>query len=70
MRILLIGATGRLGAAVHEALRPRHDVLTASRSRAQFTVDIRDPASVAAMSQEVGRVDAVAWAAGSVPTSR
>jgi NADP-dependent 3-hydroxy acid dehydrogenase YdfG len=52
---------------VHEALKPRHDVLTASRSRGRFTVDIRDPPSIAAIYQEVGRVDAVARAAGSVP---
>lgn len=67
MRILLIGATGRLGAAVHDTLKPHHDVVTASRSRGQITVDIRDPASVEAMYREVGRVDAVACAFGWVP---
>jgi hypothetical protein len=32
MRVLLIGATGRLGAAVYDALRDRHEVVTASRN--------------------------------------
>jgi NAD(P)-dependent dehydrogenase (short-subunit alcohol dehydrogenase family) len=67
MRILLIGASGRLGAAVYDALGPRHDVVTASRSRGDVTVDIRVPASIRAMYQEVGRVDGVACAAGRVP---
>jgi uncharacterized protein YbjT (DUF2867 family) len=37
MRVLLIGATGRLGAAVHDALRDRHEVVTASRSGGDVT---------------------------------
>ena len=67
MRILLIGSSGRLGAAVHETLKASHDVVTASRSRGELTVDIRDPASIRAMYENVGPVDAVACAAGSVP---
>ena len=67
MRILLIGASGRLGAAVHETLKSRHDVVTASPSRGEVTVDIRDPASIRAMYENVGPVEAVACAAGSVP---
>jgi NAD(P)-dependent dehydrogenase (short-subunit alcohol dehydrogenase family) len=67
VRILLIGASGRLGAAVHKTLKSSHDVVTASRSRGEVTVDIRDPASIRAMYEKVGRVDAVACAAGSVP---
>jgi NAD(P)-dependent dehydrogenase (short-subunit alcohol dehydrogenase family) len=67
VRILLIGASGRLGAAVHETLKSSHDVVTASRSRGEVTVDIRDPASIRAMYEKVGPVDAVACAAGSVP---
>jgi len=67
VRILLIGASGRLGAAVHETLKSRHDVVTASPLRGEVTVDIRDPASIRAMYENVGPVDAVACAAGSVP---
>lgn len=67
MRVLLIGPTGRLGAAVRAALAERHEVVTASRSVGDVNVDIRDATTIAAMYEQVGRLDAVACAAGSVP---
>ncbi|MFK0196645.1 short chain dehydrogenase [Streptomyces lavendulae] len=68
MKVLLIGAGGTLGRAVHMALRERgHEVVTASRKDADVHVDITDPESVRAMYEAVGPVDAVACAAGSVP---
>ncbi|GAA3433871.1 short chain dehydrogenase [Kutzneria kofuensis] len=67
MRILLIGASGLLGRAVHDVLGVRHEVITASRSNGDLAIDITDPASIAAVYDEVGQVDAVACAAGSVP---
>ena len=67
MRILLIGASGLLGRAVHDVLSVRHEIVTASRGSADLTVDITDPASIAALYDAVGQVDAVACAAGSVP---
>ncbi|MEU2828225.1 short chain dehydrogenase [Streptomyces lavendulae] len=68
MKVLLIGAGGTLGRAVHAALRERgHEVVTASRKDADVHVDITDPESVRAMYEAVGPVDAVACAAGSVP---
>lgn len=68
MKILVVGATGTLGTAVTTLLSARHDVVTASRSgKTDVAVDITDPASVAAMYEQVGRVDAVACAAGGVP---
>ncbi|MFB0630020.1 short chain dehydrogenase [Streptomyces sp. AB3(2024)] len=68
MKVVLIGAGGTLGRAVHTALRERgHEVVTASREGADVRVDITDPDSVRAMYEAVGSVDAVACAAGSVP---
>ncbi|MEV6948719.1 short chain dehydrogenase [Streptomyces sp. NPDC051172] len=68
MKVVLIGASGTLGQAVRVALRHRgHEVITASRSNADISVDITDPASIAALYKKVGRVDAVASAAGTVP---
>lgn len=68
LKVLLIGAGGTLGRAVHTALRERgHEVVTASREGADVRVDITDPESVRAMYEAVGPVDAVACAAGSVP---
>lgn len=70
MRILLIGPNGRLGTAVRAALTARHELVTASRNGGDLSVDIREPRSIAAMYERVGRVDAVACAAGGAPSSR
>jgi NAD(P)-dependent dehydrogenase (short-subunit alcohol dehydrogenase family) len=64
MRILIIGATGTIGAAVAAALRPRHELVLASVQRAPERVDIADPASIRALFARIGRVDAVVSAAG------
>lgn len=67
MRILVIGATGRIGSVVTSDFESRgHEVLRASRS-SQWSVDITDPASVRDLFDRVGEVDAVVAAAGSVP---
>ena len=64
MRVLVIGATGTIGKAVAEVLASRgHEVLRASRS-GDIPVDIADPASIRAMYQKVGWIDAVVSCAG------
>jgi len=71
MKILLVGATGTLGASVYAVLRERgHTVVTASRSGSQLAVDIANPHAISAMYAQAGRLDAVACAAGSVPWKR
>ena len=68
MKILLIGATGTLGAALHKALDTRgHQVLTVGRGGGDLRYDITDPAQVAEVYDRAGRMDAVVSAAGSVP---
>lgn len=64
MRILLIGATGTIGQAIAAALKPRHDVLLASHSKSDLTVDLSSPASIQALYTKVGTVDAIISAAG------
>lgn len=64
MKILLIGATGTIGAAVAEALAARHEVLRASHSKSELTVDLADVGSIKALLAKVGRVDAIVSAAG------
>ncbi len=66
MKVLLVGASGVLGSAVDEALRSRHEVIGVSR-RGTPSVDITDPESIRALYAAVGRVGAVACAAGGVP---
>jgi NAD(P)-dependent dehydrogenase (short-subunit alcohol dehydrogenase family) len=64
MRILLVGATGTIGRAVAALLRPRHDVIEASRHKARYHVDIADEDSIRSLYEDVGHVDAVVSAAG------
>ncbi|HXH33797.1 MAG TPA: short chain dehydrogenase [Plantibacter sp.] len=66
MRILLIGASGHIGQAAHAALGERHEVVAVSRSTSP-SVDTTDEASVEALFADVGEVDAVIVAVGSVP---
>ena len=64
-RVLLVGASGTLGRAVQTELAARHEVIAASR-RGRLKVDITDSASIRRLFVGVGRVDAIACAAGSV----
>lgn len=64
MKALVIGASGVVGSAAAEALRNiGWEVLAASRS-GDLRVDTRDEASIRALFEQVGEVDAVACAAG------
>ncbi len=64
MKILVIGATGTIGAAVAQALEARHEVLRASHARSAFMIDLADSESIRRLYAKVGRVDAVVSAAG------
>ena len=71
MRILLVGATGRLGTAVGEALTGRgHQVVTVGRTAGDIRADLTDPEETARVFAEAGDLDAVASAAGDVPYKR
>jgi NAD(P)-dependent dehydrogenase (short-subunit alcohol dehydrogenase family) len=67
MKILIVGAAGTLGQAVAAELGGRHDIVRAGRAHGDVRVDLRDAASVAAMFDAVGEVDAVVCTAGKVP---
>ncbi len=68
MNILLVGAAGTIGSAVHRILRERgHHVITAGRTGGDIQVDLADAKSIADMYATIGRVDAVASAAGVTP---
>jgi NAD(P)-dependent dehydrogenase (short-subunit alcohol dehydrogenase family) len=64
MKILVIGATGTIGAAVTRALDGRHEVIPAGFSRSALQVDLADPESIKRLYAAVGPVDAVVSAAG------
>ncbi|GAB7129348.1 short chain dehydrogenase [Silvimonas sp. JCM 19000] len=63
MKILIIGATGTVGKAVSAALAS-HELIRAGRSSGDHQVDITDDASVTALFERVGRVDAIVSATG------
>ncbi|GIO30686.1 MULTISPECIES: short chain dehydrogenase [Paenibacillus] len=64
MKIIVVGAHGTLGKAICDELSPRHDIVSAGRSKGDVTVDIMSPESIKAMYEKVGSVDAVVCAAG------
>lgn len=65
MRILLIGAGGTLGSAVHKALAERgHEVIGVGRTSGDLVADVTDPQAVARLYAQAGPLDAVAVAAG------
>ncbi|NRF67395.1 short chain dehydrogenase [Aquincola sp. S2] len=66
MKILLIGASGTIGQAVARNLGARHQVITAGRSSGDHRVDLTQDASVAALLETVGRVDAIISTAGNL----
>ncbi|WEK61626.1 MAG: short chain dehydrogenase [Candidatus Microbacterium colombiense] len=67
MKTLVIGATGSIGAVVARTFDERgHEVVRASRG-GDVSVDVTDPASIAALFAQVTDVDAVVVAVGSVP---
>ena len=67
MKILIVGAGGTLGQAVAAELGARHEIVRAGRTHGDVRVDLRDAASVDAMFDKVGDLDAVVCAAGKVP---
>lgn len=64
MRILVVGATGTIGSAVVQALGPRHEVIAASYSSSELTVDMADRESINRLYARVGKVNAVVCTAG------
>lgn len=64
MRILLLGASGTIGSAVATAFNGGHTIIRAGRSGADVQVEMADPASIRAMYQQIGSVDAVVSCAG------
>lgn len=61
-----MGAAGTIGQAVAAELSPRHEVISAGRSSGDHRVDMSDLQSVRELYAAVGKIDAVACAAGNV----
>ena len=66
MKIFLVGAEGKLGRAVANELGSRHDIVSAGRNSGDLRLDLRDKASIQSALKKLGRVDAIASAAGNL----
>ncbi len=64
MKILLVGASGTLGQAVAATLGAHHQIVRAGRHGGDVQVDLTDDASVHALFEQVGTVDAVVATTG------
>jgi NAD(P)-dependent dehydrogenase (short-subunit alcohol dehydrogenase family) len=66
MKILLIGASGTIGRAVHALLAPRHDIVTVGRSSGDLRADFTQPETLQKMFEAAGQVDAIVSTAGNL----
>ena len=64
MRVLIIGASGALGQAAVNALKGRHEIITAGRSSGDVKVDLLDRQSIVRMYKDAGKLDAVVACTG------
>jgi NAD(P)-dependent dehydrogenase (short-subunit alcohol dehydrogenase family) len=64
MKIIVIGATGTIGKEIVRALEPAHEIIPVSRTSGT-TADIRDAATIRALFEKTGKVDAIVCASGS-----
>lgn len=64
MRVLIIGASGTLGQAAVEALKGRHEIITAGRSSGDVKVDLTNRASIEQMYKQAGKLNAVVACTG------
>lgn len=66
MKIVIIGAEGTMGKAVVAELAPRHEIIKVGRRSGDYHCDIKDPNSIRALFDSIGRFDALICAAGHV----
>lgn len=64
MRILIVGGSGTIGKKVVEALKAKHEVITAGRNSGDVNVDISDEYSIQRMFEELKQIDACVCTAG------
>lgn len=66
MRVVVVGASGTIGRAVVAELGSRHEIVRIGRSSGDVQLDARDPASVRAGFEKIGRFDALVATMGEV----
>ncbi len=66
MRVIVVGGQGTIGSAVVKELAPRHEILTAGRSGADFICDITSEDSIHNLFKQAGTFDALVSTVGTV----
>ena len=66
MKVIVVGGTGTIGKAVVQELSPRHEVITAGKSRGDVQVDITSTESIKNLFEQVGDFDALVSTTGNV----
>lgn len=64
MKIVVVGGTGLVGQEIVKQLQAAHEVIAVSRNSADLQVDIEDKASIQALFDKIGPLDAIISAAG------
>ncbi len=64
MRIILVGATGNIGASVKSELSTRHEIISVGSKSGDIQMDMSDSASIRSMFEKVGNFDALICTAG------
>jgi NAD(P)-dependent dehydrogenase (short-subunit alcohol dehydrogenase family) len=64
MKIIIVGAHGAVGNTAVEVLSERHEIITVGKTSGDVQVDLEDAASIRAMYEHIGKIDAVVCAVG------
>jgi len=64
MRIIIVGASGRIGKEVDKALSDRHEIIRVGAHSGDVQTDYTDAASVRSMFEEIGEFDSLISVAG------
>ncbi|EEA92249.1 short chain dehydrogenase [Pseudovibrio sp. JE062] len=64
MKTVVVGGTGLVGSEVAKLLGQEHEVITVGRSSGDMQADIEDKASLEALFEKIGAVDAIISVAG------
>ncbi|EIC86144.1 short chain dehydrogenase [Serratia sp. M24T3] len=66
MKIMIIGANGTIGRAVAQNLEVDHEIIRVGKTHGDLRVDLTNEASVKALFESSGKVDAIIATTGSV----
>jgi len=59
MKVIVVGASGRIGSKVAGVLSPKHEVVRVGAHTGDVLCDYTDPASVRGMFERIGAFDAL-----------